>query len=61
MPGTSSYYQLFSIMLPQDILLRAEFFRFLSRCIHIGTYAGLMLQSSLCQHVKDRLEMMNDG
>ena len=38
-----------------------SFFRFLSRCIHISTYAGLMLQSSLCQHVKDRLEMMNDG
>ena len=56
MRGTSSYYQLFSIMLPQDDILRAEFFRFLSRCIHISTYAGLMLQSSLCQHVKDRLE-----
>ena len=35
MRGTSSYYQLFSIMLPQDDILRAEFFRFLSRCIHI--------------------------
>ena len=50
--------QLFSIMLMREIFPLAEFFRFflLSTRIHILIYIfpELMLQSSLCQHVKDR-------
>ena len=49
--------QLFSIMLMREIIPLAEFFRFFfsePEYILIYIYPELMLQSSLCQHVKDR-------